>query len=167
MKWQSRQPDLCFMRIALNWSRRFCGEGMILMWMRQTRSRFLQPVAAVPPDRSIPLRRNRWWNGTVRAARPCGRIRQEVCAIGYFAMIYAKDLPHRAKTVYMYLKDRCNHDNQCYPAIGTIARELQLSRRTVERAIADLEQAGLLVKEQRWRENGGRSSLLYTLKVPP
>ena len=63
-------------------------------------------------------------------------------------MIYAKDLPHRAKTVYMYLKDRCNRDNQCYPAIGTIARELQLSRRT-------------------WRENGGRSSLLYTLKVPP
>lgn len=82
-------------------------------------------------------------------------------------MIYAKDLPHRAKTVYMYLKDRCNCDNQCYPAIGTIARELQLSRRTVERAITDLEQAGLLVKEQRWRENGGRSSLLYTLKVPP
>lgn len=79
-------------------------------------------------------------------------------------MIYARDLPHRAKTVYMYLKDRCNRDNQCYPAIGTIARELQLSRRTVERAIADLEQAGLLVKEQRWRENGGRSSLLYTLK---
>ena len=67
-------------------------------------------------------------------------------------MIYAKDLPHRAKTVYMYLKDRCNRDNQCYPAIGTIA---------------DLEQAGLLSKEQRWRENGGRSSLLYTLKVPP
>lgn len=82
-------------------------------------------------------------------------------------MIYAEDLPHRAKTVYMYLKDRCNRDNQCYPAIGTIARELQLSRRTVERAIVDLEQAGLLVKEQRWRENGGRSSLLYTLKVPP
>ena len=27
-----------------------------------------------------------------------------------------------------------------------------------------LEQAGLLMKEQRWRENGGRSSLLYTLK---
>lgn len=82
-------------------------------------------------------------------------------------MIYAKDLPHRAKTVYMYLKDRCNHDNQCYPAIGTIARELQLSRRTVERGIADLEQAGLLVKEQRWRENGGRSSLLYTLRLQP
>lgn len=84
--------------------------------------------------------------------------------MGYFSAIYSEDLPHRAKAVYMYLKDRCNQNNQCYPAIGTIARELQLSRRTVERAIADLEQAGLLMKEQRWRENGGRSSLLYTLK---
>lgn len=84
--------------------------------------------------------------------------------MGYFSAIYSEDLPHRAKAVYMYLKDRCNQNNQCYPAIGTIAKELQLSRRTVERAIADLEQAGLLMKEQRWRENGGRGSLLYTLK---
>lgn len=64
----------------------------------------------------------------------------------------------------MYLKDRSNQHGQCYPAIGTIARELHLSRRTVERAIADLVQVGLLVKEQRWRDNGGKSSLLYTLK---
>ena len=84
--------------------------------------------------------------------------------MGYFSAIYSEDLPHRAKAVYMYLKDRCNQNNQCYPAIGTIAKELRLSRRTVERAIADLEQAGLLMKEQSWRENGGRSSLLYTLK---
>lgn len=84
--------------------------------------------------------------------------------MGYFSAIYSQDLPHRAKTVYMYLKDRCNQYNQCYPAIGTIAKELHLSRRTVERAIHDLEQAGLLMKEQRWRENGGKSSLLYTLK---
>lgn len=83
--------------------------------------------------------------------------------MGYFSKIYAFELPHRAKTVYMYLKDRCNAEGQCYPAIGTIARELNLSRRTVERAIQDLEKAGLLQKEQRWRENGGRSSLLYTL----
>ncbi len=82
----------------------------------------------------------------------------------YFKAIYASGLPHRARAVYMYLKDRCNKENQCYPSIGTIADELQLSRRTVERAIADLERAGLLTKEQRWRENGGRSSLLFTLR---
>lgn len=82
----------------------------------------------------------------------------------YFAAIYTSGLPHRARTVYMYLKDRCDKENQCYPSIGTIASELQLSRRTVERAIVDLEHAGLIAKEQRWRENGGRSSLLFTLK---
>lgn len=95
-------------------------------------------------------------------ARRCGPIRG--CFRGIFFSLYGEDLPHRAKTVYMYLKDRSNREGQCYPAIGTIARELQLSRRTVERAIADLERAGFLEKEQRWRENGGRSSLLYTLK---
>ena len=72
-------------------------------------------------------------------------------------------MPHRAKAVYMYLQDRSDKKGQCYPAIGTIARELNLSRRTVERAINDLLRAELIEKEQRWRENGGRSSLLYTL----
>lgn len=95
--------------------------------------------------------------------RPFARIRKAVKPIGYFSKIYAEDLPHRAKAVYMYLKDRSDKNGQCYPAIGTIARELHLSRRTVERAIEDLIRAGFLKKEQRWRENGGRSSLLYTL----
>ena len=81
--------------------------------------------------------------------------------MAYFSKIYSSDLPHRAKAVY--LKDRSNTDGQCYPAIGTIAKELNLSRRTVERAIQDLVKAGLIKKEQRWRENGGKSSLLYTL----
>ena len=60
--------------------------------------------------------------------------------MAYFSKIYSSDLP-----------------------IGTIAKELNLSRRTVERAIQDLVKAGLIKKEQRWRENGGKSSLLYTL----
>ena len=88
---------------------------------------------------------------------------EEVTRTGYFSKIYSLDLPHRAKAVYMYLKDRSDKNGQCYPAIGTIARELHLSRRTVERAIQDLLQAGLIEKEQRWRENGGRSSLLFIL----
>ena len=44
----------------------------------------------------------------------------------------------------------------CYPSIGTVARELQLSRRTVERAIDDLVRAGLITKTvlagERWAE---------------
>jgi predicted transcriptional regulator len=64
----------------------------------------------------------------------------------------------------MYLYDRADKEGKCYPAIGTIARELKLSRSTVKRAIEDLEKSGRLRREQRWRENGGKSSCMFFLK---
>ncbi|MDI6878350.1 MAG: helix-turn-helix domain-containing protein [Desulfitobacteriaceae bacterium] len=83
--------------------------------------------------------------------------------MGYFSSLYSSELPHRARAVFMYLHDRADKEGKCYPAIGTIAKELKLSRSTVKRAIADLEKSGRLRKEQRWRENGGKSSNLYYL----
>ncbi len=77
--------------------------------------------------------------------------------------IYKTNLPHRAVAVYLYLESRANKDRTCYPAIGTIARELHLSVSTVKRAITDLEREGFLRKKQRWRDNGGRSSLLFEM----
>jgi len=84
--------------------------------------------------------------------------------VGYFTSLYASELPHRAVAVYMYLRDRADEDGKCYPAIGTIARELKLSRSTVKRAITDLQKSEYLRKEHRWRENGGKSSNMYFLK---
>lgn len=83
--------------------------------------------------------------------------------MGYFSSLYSSELPHRARAVYMYLHDRADKDGKCYPAIGTIAKELKLSRSTVKRAIVDLEKSGRLRKEQRWRKNGGKSSNLYDI----
>lgn len=80
-----------------------------------------------------------------------------------FRTIYSSDLGHRARTVYMYLKDRADQDDKCWPAIKTIAKELDLSRSTVKRALDDLYGAGLLTREPRWRENGSLSSNLYRL----
>ena len=77
--------------------------------------------------------------------------------------IYETGLPHRAVAVYLYLEDRANKEGTCYPAIGTIAKDLHLSSCTVKRAIRDLEQNGFIKKKQRWRENGGRSSLLFEI----
>ena len=77
--------------------------------------------------------------------------------------IYESDLPHRAVALYLYLKDRADRDGKCFPAIGTIARELNLSSSTVKRAISDLEREGFICKKQRYRENGGRSSLLFEI----
>ena len=75
--------------------------------------------------------------------------------------IYQKELPHRAVTVYVYLADRSNRQGECWPAISTIARDLKLSPSTVRRALRDLRKAGVIESEQRYRDNGGKSSLLY------
>ena len=87
--------------------------------------------------------------------------------MGYFDSVYAADLPHRAVTVYMYLKNRAGKDKSCFPAIRTIAGDLSLSKRTVERALADLEKAGFLLREHRFRQLGGKSSNLYRLLGAP
>lgn len=84
-------------------------------------------------------------------------------SMAYDRKIYEADLPHRAVAVYLYLKERANKEGTCYPAIGTIARELYLSVSTVKREVSDLEKDGFIRKKQRWRENGGRSSLLFEI----
>ena len=77
--------------------------------------------------------------------------------------LYRMDLPHRAVSVYIYLFDRADKNGECWPAIPTIAKELKLSESTVRRALKDLKKAGLITTEQRSREKGGKSSLLYKI----
>lgn len=78
--------------------------------------------------------------------------------------LYRTELPHRAVAVYIYLADRTNENNECWPAIPTIAADLKFSASTVRRGIRDLKKAGLLKTEQQYRKNGGKSSLLFRLK---
>lgn len=85
--------------------------------------------------------------------------------MGYFDTIYAdSSMPHRAKAVYMYLKDRMNSERKCWPGIRRIAADLHLSRSTIKRAIKELEQGGYIQRTRRNRENGGSTSNLYFLK---
>lgn len=84
--------------------------------------------------------------------------------MSFFRTLYKEDLPPRAKTVYMYLKDRSNKDGECWPAVKTIAKETSLSVSTVKRAIADLICYGFLIKESRYRENGSHTSNRYFIK---
>ncbi len=85
--------------------------------------------------------------------------------MGYFESIYSDDnLPHRAKAVYMYLRDRMNGERKCWPGIRRIASDLHLSRSTIKRALVELERSGYLRRERRNRENGGDTSNLYIVK---
>ena len=79
--------------------------------------------------------------------------------------LYRTELPHRAVAVYIYLADRTNENNECWPAIPTIAADLKYSPSTVRRGIRDLKKAELLETEQRYRKKGGKSSLLFRLKA--
>ena len=83
--------------------------------------------------------------------------------MSYFQAIYQSDLSHRARVVYMYLRDHTDREGKCWPGIQTIAAELRLSRSTVKRALDDLCKAELISKETRWRENGSFTSNLYRL----
>ena len=74
--------------------------------------------------------------------------------MSYFNHIYSAppdELPHRARAVYIYLRDRAGKGSDCWPAVKTIAADLQLSRSTVKRALNDLVKEGLIEKESRYR----------------
>ena len=81
--------------------------------------------------------------------------------------IHKSDLSRKATTVWMYLARRAdNQAGTCFPAYATIARETKYTKRTVQRAVAELVKAGYLSKVSRHRTNGGQSSNLFTLTEP-
>lgn len=77
--------------------------------------------------------------------------------------IYQSDLPSRAIAVYLYLRGRANKEGFCWPAIPTMARELKMSESTVRRGVRDLQKAGFLIVEERFRWNQADSSNRYVL----
>ena len=55
-------------------------------------------------------------------------------------------------------------DGTCWPSVRRIAEDLKLSRRTVQRALSDLEHHGFLERNHRRRPNGSLTSNFYRLK---
>lgn len=79
-------------------------------------------------------------------------------------LAYQSQLRSRALQVLLYLIDRSNKEQTCFPAVSTIGRELHISISTVKRAMRELVEAGYVTKESRFREgNRGQTSNLYTL----
>ena len=80
-----------------------------------------------------------------------------------FNFIYTENLSHREKTVYISHTDSFYSSGVSGLVSKTIAGELGLSPRTVQRALADLEHRQLIEKRQRHRANGSLTSNLYRL----
>ena len=78
-------------------------------------------------------------------------------------ILFMADLPSRAVTVYLCMKQYSNKHGQCFPSIKTLAKSSGLSVSTVKRAINDLEKEGFIKKQNRFRSDGGKSSSIYSL----
>jgi GntR family transcriptional regulator len=84
-----------------------------------------------------------------------------------------KGLTPTRKLVLVALADRCNKDTlRCHPSIRKLADDTGLNPRTVERALTDLEDDGLIQRIARARDNGGATSNDYrfpdvTVSPPP
>jgi DNA-binding transcriptional regulator YhcF (GntR family) len=78
--------------------------------------------------------------------------------------VYSLELTQRATLVAFYLINRADSEGTCFPGVKTIAKECNISTRTVQRALNDLEEAGFLVRESRFHVQGGQRSNLFYLR---
>lgn len=81
--------------------------------------------------------------------------------------IYDTKVSGHAKAVYIYLCRRADSEGQSFPGYGTIAEEVGFSKSTIQRAVRELIEAGLLLKEFRGRKESGEFfTNLYTIIHP-
>lgn len=81
--------------------------------------------------------------------------------------VHAKSIGAIGIAIYTVLARFANRrTGECWPAIGRIERTLDLGRSTVKRYLHRLQAAGLITIEERWDEEGDRTSNRYTLLDP-
>ena len=92
--------------------------------------------------------------------------------MSYFDTIYADHLlPHRARTVYMYLRDRGDAQQKCWPSIKTIALHCSCSENAARDAVKQLVDRGFIrkVATKQMRRNGSwrqSNNHYYILPLP-
>lgn len=71
-----------------------------------------------------------------------------------------------AKFVLVALADMADEAHSCFPGQAKLAAMTGQGERTVRRQLAELEAAGLVVREHRFGERGHRTSDRYVLQIP-
>lgn len=77
--------------------------------------------------------------------------------------IFRSGLSSNCITIYLYLERFGAREKRCFHSIKTIARNLNISDRTVNRAINDLEHHGFILRTHQYRKSGAKSSNLYEI----
>ena len=73
-----------------------------------------------------------------------------------------------SKIVLYWLADHYNQSSgECFPSLKTLAEECEMGRSTLIRHLNELEEAGLIKRSARVRENGSQTSTAYVLHLAP
>lgn len=86
-----------------------------------------------------------------------------------FIMIYQDFLEselmdnYYQKLVYIYLKKFADSNNQCFPSIKKLSKLTKIGATKIKQTLVELEEKGVISKENRSRSDGGKTSNLYTL----
>lgn len=83
------------------------------------------------------------------------------------AWAFAQPLPPCPKSVLVALANRADEDGQCWPGIEDLEQRTGWNRRSIQRAVKDLQARGLLVASFRFKPLGGQNSNLYRLACSP
>lgn len=77
-----------------------------------------------------------------------------------------QSLPPTTKLVLVALADECRRDGtSCFPARKRLAECVGVKARALSNHLAELEERGLIRREERFRDNGSRTSSLYHLAI--
>lgn len=71
-----------------------------------------------------------------------------------------------SKLILLMLANRAGTENTCFPSIGLISKETELSPRTVIRGLAFLERRKFISRKRVPKTTGGRLNNLYSLNMP-
>lgn len=80
--------------------------------------------------------------------------------------VFGSNLSAYAMLVRLYLAKCADKDGKACPSLNTIAKNCNISRPTVIKAIQELEAKGWISKELRQFEEGNFASSMYQLLVP-
>lgn len=69
------------------------------------------------------------------------------------------------KLTLLALAEHADAEGLCWPSINRLCLRVGLSRRSVERLLAQLEYLGFITRERRERENGSKQSNYYHLAM--
>jgi hypothetical protein len=96
-------------------------------------------------------------------AQPAIGVKRKRWFVYFDNTLLGMDLSIYEKMVYIALCSHANKDGECFPSVGTIAKEASCSRPKVFEALKVLEERGLISKENRIFEGRGQVSNLYEI----